>query len=308
MPGIIPSGVMTPANVADQLERGLRHVYFNECLEAVNQFPQIYQIDGSVKSHESETVMAGLGQFYLKAIGASPQQDSGAEAWKKTYVHNTYALQCRIALEAMEDELYGVFPEFGRELARAAIYTQEVNAMDLFNNAGTATVYTAGGTNYPLLSATQFRADGGTWSNMLSSGADLTIESLEALLNQWSSGMVDQRGRKLAVQPVRLVVGTDDRFNAQRIVNSIQRPFTADNDPNTIKALDLQVLVMTHMTNDGRWFLLAEKKQTALLWFNRRPISLQRETDGLATGNLVLTGSYRESHGASHVSGIAGSL
>jgi phage major head subunit gpT-like protein len=252
--------------------------------------------------------MAGLGQFFLKAQGAPAAQDSGAEAWKRTYVHNTYALQCRITMEAMEDELYGVFPEFGRELARAAAYTQEVNAMDLFNNAGTAVQYTANGTGYPLLSQVHFRADGGTWSNQLSSGADLSIESLEALLNQWSSGMVDQRGRKLAIQPVRLVVGTDDRFNAQRIVNSIQRPFTADNDPNTIRALDLQVIVMTHMTNDGRWFLMADKKETAVLWFNRRPISLQRETDGLATGNLVLTGSYRESHGITHPTGVAGSL
>lgn len=308
MASIIPTGVMTTANVSDFLERGLRHVYFNEIKEAVKQFPQIYRIDGSVKAQETEAVMAGLGTFFLKAQGAAAQQDSGAEAWKKVYTHNTYALQTRVTLEAMEDELYGVFPEFGRELARAAVYTQEVNAMDLFNNAGTDTVYTANGTNYTLLSTTQFRADGGTWSNKLSSGADLTIESLEALLNQWSSGMLDQRGRKLAIQPTRLVVGTDDRFNALRIVNAIQRPFTADNDPNTIRALNLEVLVMTHMTNDGRWFLLAPKEETALLWFNRRPISLQRESDGLATGNLVITGSYRESHGATHVSGIAGSL
>lgn len=308
MPSIIPSGVMTTSNVPDFLERGLRHVYFNEVKEAVKQFPQIYRIDGSVKGQETEGVMAGLGTFFLKAQGAPPQQDSGAEAWKKVYTHSTYALQTRITLEAMEDELYGVFPEFGRELARAAVYTQEVNAMDLFNNAGTATVYTAGGSNFTLLSTAQFRADGGTWSNQLASNADLTIESLEALLNQWSSGMLDQRGRKLAIQPTRLVVGTDDRFNALRIVNAIQRPFTADNDPNTIRALNLEVLVMTHMTNDGRWFLLAPKEETAILWFNRRPISLQRESDGLATGNLVITGSYRESHGATHVTGIAGSL
>jgi phage major head subunit gpT-like protein len=306
--GLISGGVIVPGNISDFLERGLRHVYFNEVKEAVKQFIQIYMIDGSVKQQETDGVMAGVGQYYPKAIGAPAQQDSMAEAYKKVYVHNTFALQVRIALETMEDDLYGVIPDAGRELARAAVYTQEVNAMDLLNNAGTAVVYTANGTGYPLLSQTQFRADGGVWSNQLSSGADLTIESLEALLNQWSSGMVDQRGRKLAIQPTRLVVGTDDRFNAQRIVNSIQRPFTADNDPNTVRALGLQPIVLTHMTNDGRWFLMAEKDECSVLWFNRRPVSLQRETDGLATGNLVLTGSYRESHGITSPVGVAGSL
>lgn len=244
-------------------------------------------------------MMAGLGQFFPKSEGAPAQMDAGAEAWKRQYVHNTYALQTRITMEAMEDELYGVFPEFGKELARAAVYTQEVNAVDVFNQATTLTQYTAGGTNFPLLSTVHFRADGGTWSNQLASGADLSIESLEALLNQWSSGMVDQRGRKLAIMPKRLVVGTSDRFNALRIVNSVQRPFTADNDVNTIKALGLEVIVLTHMTDDGRWFLLADIEETGLMWWNRRPISLQRETDGNATGNLVLMASYRESHGAS---------
>src|SRR5438132_11858355 len=124
--GIIPTGVMTRANVADYLERGLRKVYFNEWLEAVRQFELIYNIDGSVKRQETDSVMAGLGQFFPKAEGAPAQMDAGAEAWKRQYIHNTYALQTRITMEAMEDELYGVFPEFGKELARAACYTQEV--------------------------------------------------------------------------------------------------------------------------------------------------------------------------------------
>jgi hypothetical protein len=178
--------------------------------------------------------------------------------------------------------------------------------MDPFNNLS-ATAYTANGTNYTILSTTQFRADGGSWSNQLASGADLSEASLEALLVQWSQQMVNQRGFKVAIMPKVLMVGPSDRFVGLRLLNSIQRPFTADNDPNTFKDLGLQLLVMPHLTDDGRWFLLADKKETGLMWWNRRPISMQRETDGLATGNLVIMGSYRSSYGVSHVTGIAGS-
>ncbi len=303
---IIPPSPMTRGNVAALLERGIRKVYFNEYMLALKQFEALYNIDGSVKRQETDVVFAGLGQFKKKPEGAPPELDAGAQAWTQQYVHNTWALALKITQEALEDELYGVFLRMAKELAQAAVYTQELDAMTLLNNLA-ATVYTAGGTGYTLLSTTHFRADGGTWSNQLSSGADLSIESLEALLTQWTTGMLDQRGRKQATMPEKLVVGASDWAVAERILNSIQRPFTADNDINPIRRWNLKAHVMTHLTDDGRWFLLGPTEQTGLNWFNRRPISMQRETDGIGTGNVLMTGSSRWSAGATHVTGVMGS-
>lgn len=297
---------MTRGNVPALLERGIRKVYFNEYMLALKQFEPLFNIDGSVKKQETDVVFAGLSQFVKKAEGAPPQLDAGSQAWTQVYLHNTWALAIKITQEAIEDELYGVFLRMAKELAVAAVYTQEVDAMSLFNNLS-ATVYTAASTGYTLLSTTQFRADGGTWSNQLSSGADLSIESLEALLTQWTAGMLDQRGRKQSTLPDKLVVGPSDWAVAERIVQSIQRPFTADNDVNPIRRWNLKVHVMTHMTDDGRWFLLGPTEQTGLNWFNRRPITMQRETDGLGTGNILMTGSARWSSGATHVTNVMGS-
>lgn len=239
--------------------------------------------------------------------GQAPPVDSGVEAWVASYLHQQFGLRMIITEIAMADELYGITGRYAQEMTDAAIYTQEVNAMTTFNNLS-ATIYSPreGGT-YPLLATNQYRIDGGTWSNKLSSGADLSIESLEALMTQWHDQMVDLRGRKMATEPVKLVVGTGDKFVAERLVNSIQRPGTANNDPNSPSIRGLEVHVMSHMTNDGRWFLLGEKEQTGLNFFNRKSLEVKRETPGDGTGNLMMVVSGRWSSGASHVWNAAGS-
>jgi phage major head subunit gpT-like protein len=296
---------ITRSNAEHLLEEGVRDIFFNEYEYRMKQYPEIYTIKPSKKKTESDVVMAGAGQFVQKTEGNAPTFDSIQEAWRKQFTHNTWALALEITEEAREDDLYDVYTKLAGELGVSAAYTQDVQAMDLFNSLS-ATVYTAGGSNYTLLSTSHFRADGGTWSNRPTVAADLSIESLEALLVQWRTSMVDQRGRKIAPRPRVLMVGPSDVHIANRIVNSMQRPFTADNDVNTIRDYDLKVVVMDHLTDDGRWFLLADKKDTGLVWNQRAALSM-RKRDDPRTGNLMFIARYRESHGTPHVTGAMGS-
>lgn len=237
----------------------------NDYAERVKEYEAIWNLRGSVKQRERDVVMGGLGVAQQYAEGDIPIMDAGQEAWLQTFTHLQYGIGFKVTQIAQEDELYGVYGRFSSEAARSMVYTQEISAMSTFNNLS-ATAYTAGGSNFTLLSTAQYRVDDGTWSNKLASGADLSIESLELLLTQWRTGMLDLRGRKIATEPRVLMVGPTDRWVAERIVNSTQRPFTANNDTNTIRSLGLQVAVMTHMNDDGRWFLLGEKEQTGLQW------------------------------------------
>lgn len=303
----IPATPINSTNFPDALDRGLREVIFNNYAERVKQYEPLFNIRGSVKFRERDLIQGGLGQLVPFGEGQAPELDSGAEAWVATYIHEQFGLRLIVTRVAQQDELYGIVGRYGGELTRAAIYTQEIQAMTTFNSLS-ATIYSPReGGNYPLLATNQYRIDGGTWSNKLSSGADLSIESLEALMVQWHDQMVDLRGRKIATEPVKLVVGTNDKFVAERLVNSIQRPGTANNDPNSPSVRGLEVHVMSHMTNDGRWFLLGDTPQTGLHWFNRVSLEVQRETPGDGTGNLMMVVYGRWSSGASHVWNIAGS-
>lgn len=230
-----------------------------------------------------------MGTFQLKTEGNQPFFDNGQEAWKKQFVHNTFALGTEITEEGMEDDLYDYYLSIGRELGKAAAYTRQVEAMDLFNNLN-ATVYTAGGTAFTLLSTTHFRVDGGSWSNRPTNPVDLSIESLEAALTQFRVGQLDQRGRKQTIRPTVLMVGPTDEWIAERIVSTPQRPGGNDNDINAVKERrQLQVFVADFMTDDSRWFLLAPKEQTGLVYFDRAPTEMRRRDDP-RSGNLLMIG------------------
>jgi hypothetical protein len=276
--------------------------------ERVNQYEPLFNIRGSVKYRERDIVQGGLGQMEPRGEGQAPPVDSGAEAWVATYLHQQWMLSFMISEIAQEDELYGIAGRYGNELSRSAIYTQEVQAMALLNNTS-ATVYSPlEGGNFPLIATNHYRIDGGTWSNKLASGADLTIESLEQALTQWHTGQLDLRGKKLAIEPMKLIVAPSDRFTADRLVNSIQRPGTANNDPNTQPVRDLEVHVMTHMIDDGRWYIQGDTEIAGWYWFNKRPITVRKETVGDGSGNMRMTCSARWSSGASHPWASFGSL
>lgn len=296
---------MTRDHTPNLLELGIRQVFMDEFELIDNQLEEVYTIVPSRKKSESDVVTAGLGTFQVKTEGNAPYFDAGQEAWKVTYTHKTWALAIEITEEGLEDDLYDYYRSMGRELGKAGAYTQQVEAFDLFNSLS-STVYTAGGTNYGLLSTTHYRVDGGTWSNRPATATDLSLEALETFLSSWRTGMVDQRGRKTTIRPKTLMVGPSDEWIAHRILMTEKRPFGGDNDVNAVRQRrDLEIFVADFLTDDSRWFLLADKKQTGLR-YNLRAKREMRRRDDPRTGNLLMIGRYRESHGASHVYGIYG--
>jgi phage major head subunit gpT-like protein len=287
------------------MERGLRKVFIDQHDLVDRQYETIYNDGKSVKRQETDVVTAGLGTFLPKVEGTSPAFDNAQEAWTKVYTHVTWALGLELTEEAREDNLYGFYEGLSGQLGQSAAYTREVQAMDLFNNLSN-TVYVADSTAFTLLSTSHFRVDGGTWSNTFEDPADLSLESLELALTQWRGGMVDQRGRLLTVQPEILMVGRSDEWVADRLLMTEKLPESNRNDRNSVRARrNLRLFVADFMTDDGRWFLLAPKSRTALVYFPRVATQMRRRDDPV-TGNMLMVGRYRESHGASHATGIWG--
>lgn len=305
MPAALGGSPMTRDDVALLMEVGIRKVFMDQFPLRGEQFREIYDVVNSRKRQETDVVTAGLGLFQQKTEGNSPIFDNGRQVWRKIFTHATFALGLELTEEALEDELYGYYTHMGKELGKAAKYTQEVEAMDTFNDLS-AEAYAVGSTSYTLLSTAHYRVDGDTWSNRFTTPTDLSIDSLEAALSHWRVNMVDQRGRKIRPEPKILLVGPSDQWVAERILSSTGRPFGNMNDPNVVRKAGLRVVVSDFLTDDGRWFILGESGQTGLQYFQRKTHEMRRHDDG-RTGNLLMVGRYRESHGTSHVTGIWGS-
>lgn len=307
--------ILTPPNTRasypDLLERGIRKVYSLNYKRYDNGLvEEIFNVVGSEKAQERDVVNYELGLLYPKVEGGNVQFDAMGEAWLATYIHVTWALGVEFTEEAIEDNLYvALIPDAGRALARSAAYTRAVNAFDLFNNLS-QTVYTAGGSNFPLLSTAQFRADGGTWSNTPANAVGLSQQSLEERLQAWTTGMLDQRGLKTIARPAVLMVGGNDEMLGHRLLQSDGLPQSNNNDPNPVKdRRNLRLFVNPHLNTDGRWFLIGAKEEVGLNYFDRVAPGVQRYDGGYGgdTGNVRMRCRMRNSHGATHVSAITGS-
>lgn len=270
-------------------------------------YTQAFNVRSADKQTMTDGVMAGIGVYPEKAEGANYEYDSIQQAYTKAATPRTFALGLSYTKEAQEDELYGLIPKAGSELGRALAYTKEVHAWGRFHNNLSATLYTAGGTAYPLLSATHYRVDGGTWSNTLSTSAALSIEALELGLSEWYDGMLDQRGLMQVIEPKFLIHGPSDRYLAHRLLKSIQQPQGNDNDPNAVRAIhNLVPLCVPYLTNDGRWFLQAAPSDTGLTFWNRVGMMTDR-FDTPENGNVNMVARARFLADGVHPSGVFGS-
>lgn len=308
MPTSLLGSPNTRAHFPSLLERGIRKV-FGDFYPRYDSgiLEEVYTVTGSEKATETDVVTADLGQALPKPEGAGVQFDALQEVWKTVYTHVTWALGLEFTEESIEDNLYmSLMQRGGRALARAMSYTRQVQAFDIFNDL-TKTVYTVGTTNYPLLSSSHFMLNGSTWQNQPGTATGLSVEALEERLQAWTINMVDQRGLKMNTRPGVLLVGASDEMLAHRIVASTLRPQSHDNDVNAIKDLRrLRVVVNPHMTDDGRWFLIGAKEDTALVQFDRVAPGIKRWDSGDA-GNVKMRCRMRISHGAAHPYAIMGS-
>jgi hypothetical protein len=205
----------------------------------------------------------------------------------------------------MEDNLYdSLSGRYTKALARAMAYTKQVKAATPLNNGFSS--YQSGdgvtmfSTAHPLVS-------GGTNSNRPTTGADLNETSLEAAviaIAKWT----DQRGLMIAARPRRLVVPPDLMFVATRILDSEQRPSTADNDINAIRnngTIPEGYRVNHYLTDTNAWFMITDVPN-GMKNFERAPMTTAMDGD-FNTGNVRYKARERYSFGVSDPLGVYGS-
>lgn len=303
----------TRDHIPSALEGNLRKWFLSRTAELAGQsrIDWYYNVDKSDRKIERQAVYAGLGTFGAKNEGGILNWDSGQEAWNQSFTHRTYALGIQVTLEAIEDDLHGIVAAMcdrGGDLAEVANYTREVNSRDLFNTYLTSgTVYTAGGTGYPLLSTSHFRVDGGTWSNRPTASMDFSYEALEYMVGHWMKNQVNQRGQYTMNMPERLAVGPSDWGISRRVLRSTQIPQSNANDPNVVRDVIRECIVDRFLTNDGRWLAFGPKEETGLQYYNRVLPTIIRVADDGNTLNQRYAAYFRESHGATHTSNVWGS-
>jgi hypothetical protein len=272
-----------------------------------NQHSEIYSTESSDRAFEEEVMLSGFGAAPTKSEGSAVNFDDAGEAFTARYNHETIALAFSITEEAIEDNLYDrLGSRYTRALARSMAHTKQVKAAAVLNNAFTAGA-SAGGDGVALCDASHPLTNGGTFANEPSTAADLNETSLEdALIN--IAGFVDERGLKVALRGLKLIIPRQLQFVAERLMVSNLRVGTSDNDTNAIRSMGMLpdgYAVNDFLTDTDAFFLLTDAPR-GLIHYERMALATNMEAD-FDTGNMRFKARERYSFGFSDPRCVFGS-
>ena len=293
------------SQLVKELEPGLNALFGLEYDRYDNQHTEIFDTENSDRAFEEEVMLSGFGTASVKPEGTSIEYDDATEAFTARYTHETIALAFAITEEAVEDNLYDkISSRYTKALARSMMNAKQVKAANVLNRAFNSS-YT-GGDGLELLS-TAHVTTGGNVKNELTTAADLNETSLEQALID-IAGITDDRGLKVALNGMKMIIPVNLQFTAERLMKTSQRVGTADNDINAHKSMGMipqGYVVNNYLTDTDAWFIKTDAPN-GLKHFQRAAISTKMEGD-FETGNVKYKARERYSFGWSDWRGIFGS-
>ena len=297
------------SQLVKELEPGLNALFGLEYNRYDNEAAMIFATETSDRAFEEEVMLSGFGAAAVKTEGAMVNYDDAKEVYTARYTNETIALAFAITEEAIEDNLYDrLAARYTRALARSMAHTKQVKAAYVLNNAFTGGP--TGGDGVSLCNVSHPLATGGTFRNQLSTAADLAETSLEQALID-IAGFVDERGLKIALQGVRMIIPKELQFTAERILRSPLSTTAggsnafAKNDINAVLNMGMvpQGFFVNHYLTDTDAFFLITDAPNGLKHFLRAPIKTAIEGD-FDTGNVRFKARERYSFGWSDPRGI----
>ncbi len=289
-----------------ELEPGLNALFGLEYKRYENQHAEIYTTESSDRAFEEEVMLSGFANASVKPEGSGVAFDNAQETFTARYTHETVALAFAITEEAIEDNLYDrLASRYTKALARSMANTKQVKSVvpliqglptnNNFNSGDGVSLFNV---SHPTIA--------GTVANTLAVQADLNETSLEQSLID-IAGMTDERGLKIAARGVKMIVPSENQFNAERLMKSQGRTGTADNDINAIASMGMvpQGYRVNNFLTDPDAFYIITDVPNGMKYFDRAPIKTAMEGD-FDTGNVRYKARERYSFGVSDYRGIFG--
>ena len=294
------------AQLVKELEPGLNALFGLEYKRYDNQAAEIYVSENSDRAFEEEVMLSGFGNAQVKGEGQGVSFDDAQETFTARYTHETIALAFAITEEAIEDNLYDrISSRYTKALARSMANAKQVKSVEpLINGLPTTDGFDSG--DGVSLFNTSHTTLSGSFKNTLSTQADLNETSLEQALID-IAGMTDERGLKVAAKGVKMIVPSENQFNAERLMKSQGRVGTADNDINAINSLGMipqGYRVNNYLTDTDAWYIITDVPN-GMKHFVRAALKTAMEGD-FDTGNVRFKARERYSFGVSDPRGIFG--
>ena len=245
--------------------------------EHPKEYTKLFDMHTSNKKYEELVEQTGFGLAPVKAEGSSTAYDSHAQGVTSRGTNVAYSLGYIVTREEKADNLYEeVSRQRAASLAFSMAQTRENVGANVYNRAFNSS-YTGG--DGKELCATDHGSLAGNQSNELATAADLSESSLEDLTIQIMDAK-NSKGLKISLQPKSLIVPTALVYDAQRILKSVQRVDTANNDLNALNSLNVipEVHVNHYLTDSDAWFIRTNAP-SGMCWFDREGVQFSKDED-----------------------------
>jgi hypothetical protein len=232
---------------------------------------------GIPRNYHEEPVLYGFGAAPVLPDGSPVTYQQGGVLFLKRYVYNVYGLAFALTKVLVEDgDHIRIGQVYAKHLAQSLVETKELLAANVLNRAFNS-AYT-GGDGAPL-NSTAHPIVNGTASNLLTTAANLSQTSLEQMLIQIRLA-VDNNGKKIRLQPLKLVVAPGNVFQSEVLLKSVLRTGTANNDINPVKSIGLLpegASVISRLTSPTAWWVQTDAPEGMKLLMRR---ALEKTMEG----------------------------
>lgn len=253
-------------------------------------YDRLFEMKASDSAFEEMALMSGMQQAKAKTEGAAIEYDSMKQLYVNRATHVTYALGYIVTQEAIDDvKAEEIAVMRAKQLKRAHVWKKELVANSVLNDAfSSSRTY---GDGKKLISNDHPTMDG-VQSNVIAVDSDLSEAALESLLVQIYSA-VDVDGGVINLSPSKLIIPPALEPTAFRILESMLRSGTADNDANYLKGRIPEVVVDNFLTDADAWFVKTDVAD-GLIMYNRKPLTFEQDMD-FDTSNVRFKASERYS-------------
>jgi hypothetical protein len=255
--------------------RSIVEPILNECFDGVydqraDEWSTVFREQmGIPRNYHEEPVLYGFGAAPQLPDGTPVSYQQGGVLFLQRYVYQVFGLAFALTKVLVEDgDHIRIGQVYAKHLAQSLVETKELLCANILNRAFNSS-YTGG--DGVSLTNTAHPIVNGTFSNQLATAANLSQTSLEQMLIQVRQA-VDNNGKKIRLQPLKLVVAPGNVFQAEVLLKSVLRTGTANNDINPVKSIGLLpegASVISRLTSATNWWVQTDAPEGMKLMMRR---------------------------------------
>lgn len=230
------TSVITSGSFPKALRPGLKKIFNQEEAKHILYHMDVYTKVDSDKQYEERLGLVGLGTGAVKPEGMPVQYSDMTQGYVRRSTNVVIGLGMNVTMEMIEDNLYPEIFQKAKQLSFSMWQAKQILGAAVFNSGYNSAVTYADG--QPLFSTAHVRKGGGTYSNRLAAGIDLS----EAAIDSINSAVRRNRNERGLISPLmleKLVVPPELASQAERITKSQLQPATANNAVNAVRSRGL---------------------------------------------------------------------